>query len=117
MRGGDTRSDNKNIEVATLGGIFSRDTDLGGYKIDYIYKTDPDYPDQKSPLDDPYLDIRVEDVITHINGKEALSAVDIGALIQLDKAIEYLQQLIKEDPREVPLPPAYPDKSFKNNKK
>jgi len=82
VRGGDTRSDNKNIEVATLGGIFSRDNNAGGFKIDYIYKSDPDYPDQKSPLDDPYLDVSTGDVITHINGKDALSATDIGGLIR-----------------------------------
>ena len=82
VRGGDTRSDNKNIAVATLGGIFSRDANLGGYKIDYIYKSDPDYPDQKSPLDDPYLDVRIGDVITQVNGRDALSAVDIGGLIR-----------------------------------
>ena len=55
---------------------------MGGYKIDYIYKSDPDYPDQKSPLDDPYLDVRVGDVITQVNGRDALSAVDIGGLIR-----------------------------------
>ena len=82
VRGGDIRSDDKNIVVATLGGIFSRDANLGGFKIDYIYRTDPDYPDQKSPLDDPYLDVREGDVITHINGQYALQAIDIGELIR-----------------------------------
>ena len=38
------------------------------------------------------------------NGKDA----------QLDAAIELLEKLIAEDPREVPEPPAYPDKSFNN---
>ena len=40
------------------------------------------------------------------NGKDA----------QLEAAIDHLQKLIKEDPREVPAPPPYPNKSFKNNK-
>jgi tricorn protease len=35
---------------------------------------------------------------------------------QLEAAIEYLKELIKADPRPVPDPPAYPDKSFKNGK-
>ena len=39
-----------------------------------------------------------------------------GQDAQLDKAIEHLKMLIKEDPRDVPAPPAYPDKSFKNNR-
>ena len=38
-----------------------------------------------------------------------------GSDAQLDAAIQYLLGLLEEDPREVPQPPAYPDKSFKNN--
>ncbi|MEN0050266.1 MAG: S41 family peptidase [Bacteroidota bacterium] len=80
--GGDTRSDNSNIQVASLGAETSRDEANGGFRIDYIYKTDPDYPQRKSPLDDPYLDIREGDIITKINGRDALSALDIGELIR-----------------------------------
>lgn len=36
---------------------------------------------------------------------------------QLDKVINLLKNLIKEDPREVLPVPKYPNKSFKNNKK
>ncbi len=82
VRGGDTRNDQKNIEVANLGARFSRDSKNGGFSIEHIYKADPDYPDEKSPLDDPYLDIRVGDVITSVNGKSSLSAIDIGELIR-----------------------------------
>lgn len=82
VRGGDMRSDEKNIAVASLGGEFSRDVANDGYRIDYVYKVDPDYPDGKSPLDDPYLDVRIGDIITNINGVPALSAVDMGALIR-----------------------------------
>lgn len=82
VRGGDTRSDNSNISIASLGAIFSRDESNNGYRIDYIYKADPDYPDEKSPLDDPYLDVRVGDVITYVNGKDALAAIDMGELIR-----------------------------------
>ncbi len=82
VRGGDERTDDKNISVASLGAIFSRNVAKGGYQIDYIYKADPDYPDEKSPLDDPYLDVRVGDIVTKVNGKEALAAVDMGELIR-----------------------------------
>ena len=82
VRGGDLRNDNRNIAVASLGGVFSRDEAGGGFRIDHIYKVDPDYPDEKSPLDDPYLNIREGDVITRINGIPALSALDIGELIR-----------------------------------
>jgi tricorn protease len=82
VRGGDTRNDNANIPIANLGARFSRDNANKGYRIDYIYKADPDYPDTRSPLDDPYLDIRIGDVITHVNGKPSLESVDIGELIR-----------------------------------
>jgi len=82
VRGGDTRSDNKRIAVASLGAEVSRDDANGGFRIDYIYKVDPDYPDEKSPLDDPYLAIEAGDIITQVNGREALSALDLGELIR-----------------------------------
>ncbi len=82
VRGGDLRQDDKDIDVASLGAEFSRDEGNKGFRIDYIYQGDPDYPDVSSPLDDPYLDIRVGDVVTHVDGREALSAVDMGELIR-----------------------------------
>ncbi len=82
VRGGDMRDDNQNISVANLGAVFSRDEQNNGFRIDYIYKVDPDYPNERSPLDDPYLDVRVGDVITNVNGVPALSTVDIGELIR-----------------------------------
>jgi tricorn protease len=89
VRGGDLRDDDKNIIVASLGAEFSRDKQDKGFRIDYIYKADPDYPEEKSPLDDPYLDVRVGDVVSKINGINALSALDIGELIrnQSDKQV------------------------------
>ncbi|WP_420583384.1 S41 family peptidase [Reichenbachiella sp.] len=82
VRGGDWRLDNKDISVASLGAEFSRDEVNQGFRIDYIYQVDPDYPNEKSPLDDPYLDVRVGDVITNVNGRAALSAMDMGELIR-----------------------------------
>jgi tricorn protease len=53
-------------------------------------------------------DIEVDNLPhTTFNGEDA----------QLDRAIEHLKGLIETDPREVPAAPAYPDKSFENNKK
>jgi len=80
--GGDTRDNNQNISVANLGARFSRDEKNDGFRIDYIYKADPDYPNEKSPLDDPYLDISEGDIITSVNGIPALSSLDIGELLR-----------------------------------
>jgi tricorn protease len=82
VNGGDMPRDECNIQTATLGALTSRDEANGGFRIDYIYKADPDYPNRKSPLDDPYLDIREGDIITQVNGRAALTALDIGELIR-----------------------------------
>ena len=89
VRGGDLRKDEQSIPVADLGARMVRDEAQGGFRIDYIYKADPDYPDEKSPLDDPYLDVRQGDIITSVNGRPALSALDVGELIrnQEDKQV------------------------------
>ena len=93
VRGGDTRSDNKNIPVASLGAETSRDEANGGFRIDYIYKVDPDYPNEKSPLDDPYLDVQEGDIITQVNGRPALSAIDVGELIRNEAGKQVRLQL------------------------
>lgn len=73
VRGGDLRLGTDQIRVATLGARLERDESAGGYKIDYIYKSDPDYPDELSPLADPDLDIQEGDIIVSINGQNTLS--------------------------------------------
>jgi tricorn protease len=73
VRGGDLREGSDQIPVATLGARLKRDESAGGYRINYIYQSDPDYPEELSPLADPDLDIRVGDIITGINGQSTLS--------------------------------------------
>jgi len=82
VRGGDHRTGDDNIRVASLGARLVRDPSKGGYRIDYIYKSDPDYPDEMSPLMDPEVDVHEGDVITHVNGVDALSEWHIGALLR-----------------------------------
>lgn len=79
--GGDMPNDEKSIGVGNLGARTSKDEKNGGFRIDYIYKQDPDFPERKSPLDDSYLDIQEGDIITKVNGIDALSAMDIGELL------------------------------------
>jgi tricorn protease len=82
VHGGDEKTETNKIMVASLGVMFSRDKKANGFKIEYIYKVDQDYPDEKSSLDDPYLDVNIGDIITKVNGKDALFAIDIGALLR-----------------------------------
>ena len=82
VRGGDLRSGDDNIRVASLGARLERDPARGGYRIDHIYRSDPDYPDEMSPLADPELGIREGDVILAVNGVDVISEWDIGALLR-----------------------------------
>jgi tricorn protease len=82
VRGGDLRTGEDNVSVASLGARLFREPNVGGYRIDYIYQADPDYPDEMSPLADPDLDIHAGDVIETVNGVNALDAPDIGALLR-----------------------------------
>ena len=82
VRGGDLRTGEDNVRIATLGARLFRAPDAGGYRIDYIYQSDPDFPDERAPLADPDLDLRAGDVITAVNGVGALDAPDIGSLLR-----------------------------------
>ena len=80
--GGDHRRGEDNIAVASLGARLFRDPARGGYRIDYIYQSDPEYPAQRSPLADPDIGVKAGDVITAVNGTRTMDAEDIGALLR-----------------------------------
>jgi tricorn protease len=82
VRGGDLRTGDDNVRVATLGARLARDPAVGGYRIEYIYQSDPDFPDERSPLADPALDVHAGDVITAVNGVGTLDVPDIGMLLR-----------------------------------
>ncbi|MCC6317461.1 MAG: PD40 domain-containing protein [Gemmatimonadaceae bacterium] len=80
--GGDLRRGEDNIAVASLGARLFRDPAQGGYRIDYVYRTDPEYPSERSPLADPELGVKAGDVITAVNGTKTLAVRDIGELLR-----------------------------------
>jgi tricorn protease len=82
VRGGDIRRGEDQVRVATLGARLSRNETAGGYIIDYIYRSDPDYPTELSPLADPDLDIQEGDVILSINGQKTLGVRHPNALLR-----------------------------------
>ncbi len=82
VRGGDLRRSPDDVRVATLGARLQRDEDAGGYRIDTIYRPDPDYPAWQSPLADPYLALREGAVILAINGTALLSVDHPGVLLR-----------------------------------
>jgi tricorn protease len=89
VRGGDHRQGDDDIAVATLGARLVRDAAAGGYRIDHIYRSDPDLPELRSPLADPQHGIAEGDIIEAFNGVDTLSVSHIGALLrnQEDKQV------------------------------
>jgi tricorn protease len=93
VRGGDLRQGPDDVKVPTLGARLARDLAAGGYRIEHVYRHDPDYPDERSPLGDPELGIVEGDVITMVNGVETLSALDLNALLRNQEKRQVLLRL------------------------
>ena len=87
VRPGDIRSAPADGQAAGLGAILSRATE--GYRIDHIYQSEAELPSQRSPLQQPELDVKQGDVITAVNGQAVLDARDISDLLlnQADKQV------------------------------
>ena len=56
--GGDFREGPDHVQLAGLGALLSREENRGGYRIEHIYRSDPDYPERVSPLARPGLDLK-----------------------------------------------------------
>jgi len=80
--GGDIREAPDQIEIGALGARLVRDQPNGGYRVSHIYQTDPDYPENGSPLVRPGVDIREGDIIEMINGIATLSVPDLSELLR-----------------------------------
>ncbi len=82
VRGGDEREAPDDIRVGALGARLSRDPAAGGYRIEHVYRGDPDYPDRASPLAKPGVDAREGDVVEAVNGKPVLPLADVGEALR-----------------------------------
>jgi tricorn protease len=93
VAGGDLRPGPDDIRVPTLGARLVRDVKAGGYRIDYIYRHDPDYPDERSPFADPELNVNVGDIVTAVNGVDALSTDQFESLLRGQERRQVLVRL------------------------
>jgi tricorn protease len=59
-----------------------RDSTAGGYRIEHIYRGDPDYPEKGSPLTKPEVEAAEGDVLEMINGTPLLSLSDPGEALR-----------------------------------
>jgi tricorn protease len=82
VQGGDVRRGDDQIFPGSLGATLVRDESGGGYRVNHIYRADPDEPQIVSPLAKPGVDVHEGDIITSVNGEAALSAPGIGLLLR-----------------------------------
>ena len=82
VRGGDIRRGQDNVAPASLGARLLRDENAGGYRIDHIYRADPDLPNDLSPLARAGVELHDGDLIIAVNGAPALSAPDVASLLR-----------------------------------
>lgn len=82
VSGGDIRQGTTNSPPSALGALLEKDEAASGYRIRHIYRSDPDYPDELSPLASPLSKIREGDIIIKINGIPVLKAEHPAALLR-----------------------------------
>jgi tricorn protease len=89
VRGGDTRRGADQVQPGSLGARFARDEKAGGFRVEHIYRTDPDVPENLAPLARVNVNVQEGDVIQSVNGVPALSARDLDSLLrnQADKQV------------------------------
>jgi len=82
VRGGDERRPEDDINVAALGARLQRDEKAGGFVVEHIYEHDPDLPNTAPPLARPDSLVKEGEVITSIDGTDALSVRDERELLR-----------------------------------
>ncbi|HKG95889.1 MAG TPA: S41 family peptidase [Gemmatimonadaceae bacterium] len=82
VRGGDLRAGRDTVQPASLGATFARDERAGGYRVEHVYATDPDIPEELAPLARPESRVAEGEVIESVNGVPTLSVPDIGHLLR-----------------------------------
>ena len=91
--GGDYREGPDQIQLGGLGARLTRDPEHGGYRIQHLYRSDPDYPERLAPLAIPGVNAAEGDVIETINGVPVLSVSQPGALLRNQAGRQVLLRL------------------------
>ncbi|MCV2368553.1 S41 family peptidase [Roseateles oligotrophus] len=95
VNAGDVRAAAEEPGLAGLGAQLMRAPN--GWRIDQIYRSDPELPSEASPLAAPGLNIQLGDVITAINGRKALDAAHPSELLRGQAGKQVLLQLRSAD--------------------
>ena len=80
--GGDGRKPADKIDLAALGADLQRDEQAGGFVVVHVYAHDPDMPEMAPPFARPDSLVQEGEVITGIDGTEALRVPDERALLR-----------------------------------
>jgi len=112
VRYGDQRSGPDQIRPAALGARLIRDEQAGGWRIQHVYRNDPDYPDSLSPLARPGVDVKNGDVLLSINGVATSSVKDPEHLLRAQAGKQVLLEVKSpgdKKPRQVIVKPITTD--------
>ena len=113
--GGDQREGSDEVSVASLGARLIRDGAAGGYRVERIYRSDPDDLSRVSPLARPGVDVSAGAVIEKINGRSTLEAGEIGALLRNQAGRQVLLHVrddANSNTREVVVTPIGPGEDY-----
>lgn len=108
VHSGDHREGPDQIKTAGLGAEFVRDAARGGWRVERVYRADPDYPNKLSPLARPGVEMKAGDIIELINGTPTLSTPHPWALLRNQAGKQVLLRVTSpgaEKPREVVVKP------------
>lgn len=84
---GDIRRSAPEGAPSGLGALLTRTAE--GYRVDHIYRSEPELPSERGPLAQADVNVKEGDIITAVNGKSVLEARDIADLLlnQADRQV------------------------------
>ncbi|MEK7482861.1 MAG: S41 family peptidase, partial [Planctomycetota bacterium] len=82
VTGGDRRRGEEDIIPASLGAILTKETEAGGYRIQHIYRSEPDYLETISPLARAGIQLQEGDILEAINGVSVLTVPHPSVLLR-----------------------------------
>ena len=105
IRPGDVRRATGEGTPSSLGAVLARTAE--GYRVDRVYRSEPELPSEAGPLSPPDVGVKEGDVILAVNGKSLREARDIADLLldQADKQVLLQVKTPGAKPRQVIVTP------------
>ncbi|MFN7966623.1 MAG: S41 family peptidase [Acidobacteriota bacterium] len=80
VRGGELRAEDESAVAATLGAVLQPAED--GVRIAHVYRTEPERPSERGPLQQPGVDARENDLLLAINGQPVRTPGEVASRLQ-----------------------------------